>query len=698
MATRTGKVGNYDWNNSASWVEGAIPVNGDAVVLPTGCVMRLDTDITSFANGLLSMQVDGIFHVKASAVTGLKMNGNITGTGALYIAERLVVTGFTLTTGKTNTYQVARSLDVATVEDTLGAGYLDAVEELVEIAIDVENAARVAQGLNEMMPDAVQTFIETTRASLTLSQILAYVEATAGSFYHDTVNDILYIHTSDSTDPAGKTIAVIEPINRPAAGSEYRHYNLWNSTATIAMTGTPIIRTYGWYPEREWTQLAADAASGQNQVVLTKDLGLQAGDIVSIGSGTEYGISAETAKGIYTVSSYVAATKTVTLTANLQTNRLQKDYIGIISKPIKVSRSSGTTALISTIIHGCVFKGMRATIKIVSNAWSVTTVQNNYKFCHCSSSNAWFVFGLSSNCILKDCIGATGQGYALCDCVDSIAKRCVMINGGISATVLEGDSLSINEISQNTVNVQTASDHVKNSIGINGSFLYPLDSSYKNCIIQAKEDISALGNNYATVNFSDVIFKSNTNGYFTNVGNITLHNCLFEGNIEVYLAPWQVSKRINSKIESFDHNQLPGNYKAWMKGGHIETALDGTTPHPGRLIFHCESANYPVFHDFPVTLVAYRNMWWWASVLKDFTGGTVKMELIDPAEDPLIDPSAVPLASDILEDIKDVLSAVKLNYRSNKNMQAILRVSAQNSTGTVQVNTRLIEQRVKYGR
>jgi hypothetical protein len=31
-------------------------------------------------------------------------------------------------------------------------------------------------------------------------------------------------------------------------------------------------------------------------------------------------------------------------------------------------------------------------------------------------------------------------------------------------------------------------------------------------------------------------------------------------------------------------------------------------------------------------------------------------------------------------------------------MQAILRVSAQNSTGAVQMNTRLIEKRVKYGR
>jgi len=58
------------------------------------------------------------------------MNGNITGIGALYICQRATVTGFTLTTGKTNTYYVSRSLDVATFEDALGAGYLDAMEEL----------------------------------------------------------------------------------------------------------------------------------------------------------------------------------------------------------------------------------------------------------------------------------------------------------------------------------------------------------------------------------------------------------------------------------------------------------------------------------------------------------------------------------------------------------------------------------------
>lgn len=694
MATKTASVSGL-WSDTATWGGAAVPINGDGFNIPAGIVVKCDVDQSGMANGMAASVIDGLLHFDADTNTCLKMNGNLTGTGALYICERATVTGFTLTTDKTNTYQVSRSLDVATVEDTLGAGYLDAVEELVETAIDVENAARVAQGLNEMMPDAVQTFIETTRAGLTLSQILAYVEATPASFYHDSVNDLLYIHTSDSTDPSGKTITVIEPINRPAAGSEYRNYILFNSTGTIAMTGTPIIRAYGWYPEREWTQLAADAAAGQNQIVLKHDYEIQQGDKLIIGSGTEnIGAIAETAKGLYTVSAYDSGTKTVTLTANLGTNRLLGDYVALASAPIKKARTSGVNAIITSVINNVHFIGCCFSTKIESTS-TTQGYPTGWMFKH--SKFPSYIPGGLNEVIFSDCCfyGATNYMAGL-SLYNSLFKRCTSIIVGYDGIISDGNVIVDSCIFQNHWDIISLSRNVL----IKNSFLKQfsqLVGSMSELILNNCELYGVNRDAYyaGILNATDCTFKDNTIGYLRNVGG-KLKNCIFEGAVDISgYNSWY--NKVNDALESFDHNQLPGNYKAWMRGGKIETALDGSTILPGRLILTCESADYPVFRDFPVLLPAYRTSTWQALTKKSFTGGSVKIELIDPASDPLIDPSAQPLASYSLPDTKDTNLPLKLGYKSTVPMQAIIRISAQNSNGTVEVDTRLIENRVQHG-
>lgn len=145
--------------------------------------------------------------------------------------------------------------------------------------------------------------------------------------------------------------------------------------------------------------------------------------------------------------------------------------------------------------------------------------------------------------------------------------------------------------------------------------------------------------------------------------------------------------KIDYSIEEAD------KYDGWCKGGSIES--DESNLH--LLRFTCESADHPVFRDFPVQLPAYRTMTWQALTQKSFTGGSVKIELIDPTNDPLIDSSAVPLATYSLPDTADTNLPLKLGYKSDKAMQAIIRISAQNATGTVEIDTRLIENRVQHG-
>jgi hypothetical protein len=699
MATRTAAQSGL-WGDTATW-GGTVPVNGDAFNIPPGITVECDVDQSSMATGMAASVLDGILHFKPDVNTCLKMNGNITGTGALYIAHRASVTGWTLATGYSHVYEAATSVWVMEVEESLGVGYgKDAREELIETAIDVENAARRAQGLNEMMPDAVQEFIETTRAALTLSDYLEYVEATPGSFYCDKSSKT-YIHTSDSSDPDTKTITLIDCIQRPAAGSEYRCYLLWNSSGTIAMTGTPIIRAYGGYPEREWTQLAADAASGQNQIVLEHDLEIQAGFILGIGCGNNPDGLTEAATGIYTIQSYDSGTKTVTLTANLQTNRNADDLVVIISKAIKVNRTSGNISMLtaSNAIDNVVIEGLNSVYRFAYTA-NPAFYYSNWKIKHCTCQTGYPLLSYGLNSIVKDCVGIGPLNYGLIiNSPGTVVKRCATVNGVSAYSGNSVGNMQIDSVIEQNAKYGSYASMVKNSVYKNANFEYRLQGILKNSKIFSQNTLGTiLGPSFglfADGKIIDCIFEDNNLGYLEDWSG-KLSNCLFEGQKEIlnYTNP---KRPANKVIESFDHNQQPGNYKAWMRGGKIETALDGSTILPGRLILHCESADYPVFRDFPVLLPAYRTSTWQALTKKSFTGGSVKIELIDPANDPLIDPSAQPLATYSLLDQADTNLPLKLGYKSDKAMLAILRVTAQNSTGTVEVDTRLIENRIQHG-
>ncbi|KAF5053678.1 hypothetical protein DSECCO2_395930 [anaerobic digester metagenome] len=644
MATITSeKSGN--WSATTTWAGGIIPGNGDSVVIAEGHEVMFNIDQSGFANGLAGLLINGILYWDNTKVTCLKMNGNITGTGRLYVAGMWEMNpatdGYTPVSGYPNVW---RDYGIAAIETLEGVRFTpaDSIEEVNE---------------------------------------------TPNSFYQvwEEGSHITYWNDTDSVN------RYFTGINWPPNGSEYRAYILFNSTGTI---NVPHIQMYGEFPEREYTQLDADANAGQNQIILKEDLDLQQGDVISIGCGSENGNMTDTTKGAYTVNSYDYTTKTVTLTADLQKNRLIEDYVCIGSRPIKITRTSGTNALITAKIDDIIIKGVYINFYFISNSSSdITNMSENILADHCTSADKVLLYNVK-NSIISNSSRITGGTSDLCYGVNNLLINDIGING---ADLTPGNkNIIMNCVQQNTMAISTCKE-ARNSIFKNSGSINPnYPSTYINC------EFSGIGNpTWGNLNqifesiFIDCVFKDSDTGYFGYILPV-LYHCIFEGNdINLDLKE---SWNNNSKIESFDHNQLPGNYKAWMHGGRIETDTEDTTILPGRLILNCESADYPVFRDFPVTLVAYRNMWWWASVLKDFTGGEVKMELIDPTADPLVDPSAVPLASYILEDVEDVLTALKLNYRSNRNMQAILRVSAQNNTGSVQLNTRLIEKRVKYGR
>ncbi len=113
-------------------------------------------------------------------------------------------------------------------------------------------------------------------------------------------------------------------IQRPAQGSQVR--------ATIKLQGTgkittPNIYVYGWDERPARTTLAASASSGSTTLVLSDDMNLQPGDQILVGAGTVNNYLTESAKGRYTVSAYNSDTKTVTLSTGLGHSREEGDYL-----------------------------------------------------------------------------------------------------------------------------------------------------------------------------------------------------------------------------------------------------------------------------------------------------------------------------------------------------------------------------------
>jgi len=130
------------------------------------------------------------------------------------------------------------------------------------------------------------------------------------------------------------------PISRPAAPT--------SPMATIHLNGSyylslDTVEIAGWTPDVHRTRLAANAASGATQIVLEDDMGLQKGDKIVIGANScsgPFNTSTESNEGLFTVQSYDASTKTVTLSSGLGYPRKAGDFVAYYDQTVRISTSA----------------------------------------------------------------------------------------------------------------------------------------------------------------------------------------------------------------------------------------------------------------------------------------------------------------------------------------------------------------------
>ena len=460
-----------------------------------------------------------------------------------------------------------------------------------------------------------------------------------------TVNGTLKFATTATTTTFLKTNA---SITLGAAGAFYVGNSAADpipasSSATVQLpantskiTGSGTLRFYGAIVATNATTLAADAAAAQPDIVLTADLGLAAGGgddilICKMDSSTTAGNQADGGNNlVYTVASYVSGTKTVTLAANLGTARKAGDAVAWLSRPITLKRVSASDNTICDVGSG-IMQGTRImnTRPINANSWQ-------------------FLGGVTGQNNTSGGICHYGSGHTLSGTFTGANNT----NGGIcyrgSGNTLSGTFTAAN-------NTNGGICHYGSGNTLSGTF--------------TTSDTPALYYTRTAVCF-DVNVASAT--FMSNYTDYSRRNC--------------------DVVESFNHGGVSGFYRAWCRGGYILS--DATVIHTGTqsLKYVCESASYPVFRDYDVWAPAGEPIVAVCVARKDFSGGTVKMEVIDPANDPLTETGASALATATMADTADAWLPLSLAYRSATARWLKVRITAQAATGNAWFSVTQLEQ------
>lgn len=462
------------------------------------------------------------------------------------------------------------------------------------------------------------------------------------------------------------------PIQRPSVGSEWRARLILQGTGMIdCPSGTGTITMVGWTPDRNHTTLSNNANSGTNQIQLNESLNLQSGDKIVIGAKTINGRMTETNVGLYTVQSVSSDGKTVTLTQNLGHNRLSGDYVAWYNRPINLSL--GGRMLQVNRNYNILFKSVYYNKSL--NSW------NNMNLNPISQPVASYMTG---NCNADDYFITNSSKIWM------KYENCTFYNEytcGYNYTLVE-----------NSIYIQTPDlsyggvrhgvfGKVKNCMFSNynspilNSWFYQtfMDKCIiENCTVQGKS--GGFGNWYSNLVIKDCV----VDGGNIPLGNIWYYNCI------VNTSPSTIYIPINHTIHSFNHNQVSSAYRAWLRGGTIQSVTNIYPPCSNKSYQYTLTSNtHPVHRTLQLGILQPQQEIQISCWLYKTLGSMSiqpRFQLIDNNNDPLVDPSAQPLQESISNtSISNQWEELTIRYKNttDKEIPISVRCLAANSTGFI---------------
>lgn len=463
------------------------------------------------------------------------------------------------------------------------------------------------------------------------------------------------------------------PIQRPPVGSSTRTKIILQGTnvsTKIIGASNATIKFVGWTPTRNRTKLAANADSGSNQIILEDSLSLQSGDEILIGAGSINGGLTESRYGIYTVSDVSSDGKTITLSQNLGHSRLSGDYVAWYSRPIDIQReASGHT--IST-------GGAYLTICGVKINKSITW--------------AWTPFYKIS---------------------DPHIKYTTITGGFLVGNTPSGESYVISDSTFYNVSLTWGNDvTIKDSVFIHrnnpnlGFLIYPNNLQIKNTWFQNSHAIykryTDLG--HGTFYMDSCEYKSLYEVPFSFPCEFYVKNMIFNGTPQnrlyydnKYYNCIIPSMNVNyagtfknKSIHSYNHNQINGTYRAWMRGGTIQSVTNLYPPCSNKSYQYTLISNtHPVYRTLQLGILQPQQEIQISCWLYKTLGSMSiqpRFQLIDNNNDPLVDPSAQPLQESISStSISNQWEELTIRYKNttDREIPISVRCLAANSTGFI---------------
>lgn len=463
------------------------------------------------------------------------------------------------------------------------------------------------------------------------------------------------------------------PIQRPPVGSSTRTKIILQGTnvsTKIIGASNATIKFVGWTPTRNRTKLAANADSGSNQIILEDSLSLQSGDEILIGAGSINGSLTESRYGIYTVSNVSSDGKTITLSQNLGHSRLSGDYVAWYSRPIDIQREASD----HTISTG----GAYLTICGVKINKSITWVGT--PFYKISDPHIKYVT-ITGGFLVGNT--PSGESYVISDST----FYNVSLSWGNDVTIK--DSVFIHRNNPNFGFLTRPNNlQIKNTWFQNSHAIYKryTDLGHGTFYIDSCEYKSLY-----EVPFSfpcefyvkNMIFNGTPQNklYYDN----KYYNCIIPSMNVNYIGTFK-----NKSIHSYNHNQINGTYRAWMRGGTIQSVTNLYPPCSNKSYQYTLISNtHPVYRTLQLGILQPQEEIQISCWLYKTLGSMSiqpRFQLIDNNNDPLVDPSAQPLQELISStSISNQWEELTIRYKNttDREIPISVRCLAANSTGFI---------------
>jgi len=422
---------------------------------------------------------------------------------------------------------------------------------------------------------------------------------------------------------------------------------------------------------------------------------LRAGDKIGISDSTVQGLHSPPSEE-FTVSAYNASTRTITLVEPL-TRAVNQN--GATDRVMLITRNILATNLGKASNIGFVNaknSGKAAGVRFYNFGRGPLDNRNDWTVAYCTGQNNTY-----------GGIAYSGSGHTISGCIgqNNIASAIAYSGSGHTISGCIGQNNTYGGIahmgSGHTISGCIGQNNTYGGIAYSGS-----GHTISGCIGQNNTygGIAYSGSGHT---ISGCTGQNNSNGGIANAGTgYTISGCTTDGTNSGGTLYYVLSAKVYSTlfgeaieftgynstnrnaaqlVISFDHDQISGNIRAWCRGGIVTTVSDVVPSGRTRSYKHaCENASYPVQMDLPLTIEAGKQIVIRAWMRKDASMSWLpRVQLLDPAQDPIVDASAIPLVEQQMSSSTDIWEQYTMRWTNpdSSPRQVILRSIAMNASG-----------------